>query len=345
MQHPIKIFTPFSGKEGKTSIKPGERFHQLTVLYRGENSPSGKARWVCQCDCGNYCLVTTQKLKNGSTKSCGCYKLNVFNTHNTAVKEAYNLIGKKFGRLTVLRLITTASTKSQIWECECFCGNKSYPSTHDLISGHTTSCGCIRVEKVRQMGENNNLNYTGIRSGLLTVIEPTTMRSPDGKIIWKCRCDCGNIIYCPGSQVKMQQILSCGCISRSYGELKIAEILKENHYYFKQDRKCFDDLIMPGGKPARFDFIIYNNSNEIIRIIEYDGEQHYKEWTLGDETLQERQFRDNLKNKYVLSKNIPLVRIPYWEKNNLSIELIMSDKYLITTDMIKTQNEEETIQD
>ena len=331
-------FAPFSGKEGKTSILSGERFHHLTVLYRGENSPSGKARWVCQCDCGNYCLVTTQKLKNGDTKSCGCYKLNVFKQQAEKIKTEYNLTGKVFGRLTVIKP-QNIRTKQQNWQCVCDCGNIIYPSTHDLLSGHSLSCGCARIEKVQNVGRANQINYVGMRSGLLVAIAPTQERSSGGQIIWKCKCDCGNVIYCPGTQIKTQQILSCGCVSRSYGELKISEILKENNYHFEQDKKCFDDLIMPGGKPARFDFIVYNNFNEIMRLIEYDGEQHYKEWTLGKDTLEERQNRDKLKNQYAIKNNIPLIRIPYWEKENLSIELLMSDKYLIKSDLEESQEE------
>jgi hypothetical protein len=51
-----------------------------------------------------------------------------------------------------------------------------------------------------------------------------------------------------------------------------------------------------------------------------------KIWT---DTQEQRKKRDILKNNYALLHNIPLYRIPYWEKNNLSYNLIMSNKYLI----------------
>lgn len=56
-----------------TELVAGEKFHRLTVLYRGENSPSGKVRYVCRCDCGVETLVLVACLKRGSTKSCGCW--------------------------------------------------------------------------------------------------------------------------------------------------------------------------------------------------------------------------------------------------------------------------------
>lgn len=30
--------------------------------------------WECLCDCGNIVNVAGSALKNGNTKSCGCYK-------------------------------------------------------------------------------------------------------------------------------------------------------------------------------------------------------------------------------------------------------------------------------
>jgi len=35
-----------------------------------------------------------------------------------------------------------------------------------------------------------------------------------------------------------------------------------------------------------------------------------------------------LKNQYAKKKNIPLVRIPYYELNNITLEMIMGDEFL-----------------
>lgn len=55
------------------------RFGRLVVKYRADDYvfPNGKgkaARWHCECDCGNEVDVRHDKLKNGTTTSCGCYK-------------------------------------------------------------------------------------------------------------------------------------------------------------------------------------------------------------------------------------------------------------------------------
>ena len=53
----------------------------------------------------------------------------------------------------------------------------------------------------------------------LTVLEKTDMRSSDGCIMWKCKCECGNITYVNSNSLKRGDIVSCGCL-RSKGEQK-----------------------------------------------------------------------------------------------------------------------------
>ena len=53
----------------------GRRFGRLTVLSRAENSGSGKARWLCRCDCGKRTVVLGSHLNDGHTQSCGCLGL------------------------------------------------------------------------------------------------------------------------------------------------------------------------------------------------------------------------------------------------------------------------------
>lgn len=53
----------------------GNKYNHLLVLERAANL-RGRVIWKCQCDCGNMTVVTTSKLKNGHTKSCGCIATN-----------------------------------------------------------------------------------------------------------------------------------------------------------------------------------------------------------------------------------------------------------------------------
>ena len=68
-------------------------------------------------------------------------------------------------------------------------------------------------------------------------------------------------------------------------------------------------------------------------MIEFDGEQHYNDyrglWNNINDPLAKRQKRDQEKNEYAKSHNIPLVRIPYWERDHITLDMLMGDKYLI----------------
>ena len=52
----------------------GQRYGRLTVIARGQNTKSGKATWVCTCDCGKRKekSVTAYDLVSGKVRSCGC---------------------------------------------------------------------------------------------------------------------------------------------------------------------------------------------------------------------------------------------------------------------------------
>lgn len=63
--------------------------------------------------------------------------------------KAHDLEGCKFGRLTVTEFCFSLK-KKRVWLCQCDCGNWHFAVTHDLLSGHTKSCGCYRAKGMRK---------------------------------------------------------------------------------------------------------------------------------------------------------------------------------------------------
>lgn len=53
----------------------GKVFGRLTVLERAHQNKWGNYFWKCVCSCGNEAIVTGGNLNTGTTKSCGCFKL------------------------------------------------------------------------------------------------------------------------------------------------------------------------------------------------------------------------------------------------------------------------------
>lgn len=119
----------------------GKKFGYLTVLKLDEIK-NGMSKWICACDCGNIKSVYGSNLTRGLTKSCGCKK-------HELVKKAnrINLIGQKFGRLTVISFHETESGDT-FFNCKCDCGKDVVVRGQDLKRGSTKSCGCLKKEFV-----------------------------------------------------------------------------------------------------------------------------------------------------------------------------------------------------
>jgi hypothetical protein len=57
----------------------GQRFGRLVVVSRAE-SRNKRAMWNCVCDCGNKVVVAGKDMRDGKTKSCGCYHKEHYST-------------------------------------------------------------------------------------------------------------------------------------------------------------------------------------------------------------------------------------------------------------------------
>ena len=51
------------------------RFGRLTVIESAPNKGK-RSQWKCKCDCGNEIITLTESLRSGSTKSCGCLRID-----------------------------------------------------------------------------------------------------------------------------------------------------------------------------------------------------------------------------------------------------------------------------
>ncbi len=214
------------------------------------------------------------------------------------------------------------------WNCRCKCGKEKVIPGYELRKGHTLSCGCYKGKRLAQYSPIKKKDLVGKRYGNLTVIKDSGQRTPSkGEVLWLCQCDCGNTILVKTSHLEYKNgtelhTTSCGCIV-SKGEEKIAKILNNNNIKFNK-QYTYNDLLSPKGYPLKYDFLVDNRF-----LLEFDGIQHYEEWSRSATTLKERQLYDKIKNEYAKSHNIPLKRIPYWDFDKITLENIMDDTYLI----------------
>ena len=66
-----------------------------------------------------------------------------------ALHKNDDLVGQKFTRLFVEKLLSYDTYKRTMYQCLCDCGNRAIISANALVSGNTKSCGCLRKEKGR----------------------------------------------------------------------------------------------------------------------------------------------------------------------------------------------------
>lgn len=122
-----------------------------------------------------------------------------------------DLVGKRFGRLTVIRLSDVKDNRNtRKWECLCDCGNICYVTTTLLNKGNTKSCGCLYNDT---RGVANRKDLTGQKFGKLLALEVADKEFQKRKgTVWKCQCDCGNITYVPAHSLLCGNTKSCGCM-------------------------------------------------------------------------------------------------------------------------------------
>lgn len=283
------------------------RFGRLLVLEEAGRDKFGKVQWKVLCDCGNAKVVTGSALLSKHVRSCGCLK-----REQTIKRCTKPMIGKVFGRLTVLELDHNENGVN-FYKCLCSCGNTVVVRGSDLRSGNTRSCNCLAKES-RQKFED----LTGKRFGKLVVLGRAPKRNNEHDTRFRCKCDCGGIIETLRASLLSGEVMSCGCIN-SKGEYKVSTILAENNIVFEK-QKSYDDLRGESKHGIlRYDFYI----PEYNYLIEYDGEQHFKAGNFGwnDESHHEKtKQRDEIKNEYCRKNNIPLIRIPCSRYDDLCIE-------------------------
>ena len=73
---------------------------------------------------------------------------------------------------------------------------------------------------------------------------------------------------------------------------------------------CRDVRLLP------FDFYLPEHNT----CIEFDGEFHFKSWSKSKNSIrkyEDTKRRDKIKTEYCIKNSIRLIRIPYWESENI----------------------------
>lgn len=129
------------------------------------------------------------------------------------MQPRYNLIGRKFGTLTVTNRgedRTVNGKTHSTWICRCECGGEITVTTtalcnYDIV--HCGNCGSMR---------GGPRDLVGWHFGKLEVLRPYS-RTLHNSPTWICRCDCGREVAYSTKELKYGHITDCGvCSGREY---------------------------------------------------------------------------------------------------------------------------------
>ena len=191
----------------------GNIYGKWHVLKKINNPKKNGALFLCRCECGYEQAILGKRLRAGETTQCSKCSGNA---------HRKNYAGYKFHKLTVLNEFEMRGTKTY-WHCLCDCGNKTWVSAGNLVSGEVKSCGCLSH---RYNGELENL--TGRTFHDLTVIKQAEVENSKGARYWECICSCGNKTIVKTVDLTTGKVKSCGCRKTSnipsgavYGKLTV----------------------------------------------------------------------------------------------------------------------------
>lgn len=299
----------------KLNNKP---FELISKFYNGSHE---QLQWKClKKGCGEIFEMPWHSIYSGSECHYCCAHnkkvclSNCLATLNPKLSKEWH--PTKNGSLTPYN-VTHGSNKKVWWKCE---NGHEWESTIGNRVKKETICpfcfGKIPTNENNLLVVNPKLckewNYNKNKK------KPEDyLPNSNKKVWWKCR-DCE---YQWESSI-LNRTYGNGCpeCNKSKGEKRITKyfVLKDIYYI---PQKEFDGLIGLGNGLLSYDFYLpqYN------LLIEYDGEFHYIPIKLyknepikyAEERLQKQQIHDQLKTQYALNYNINLLRIPYWEFDNI----------------------------
>ena len=173
------------------------------------------------------------------------------------MSKIYDLIGRRFGNLTVVEKLDSVKLKSgrtaTKWNCLCDCGNYTEVITANLNNGHTSHCEECASKII---GMKHRKDIVGQKYGKLIVKEMIYNYNNTKRTKCLCDCDCGNteILKNP-YDITSGKIVSCGCIKGisqrtkmvgiKYGKLLVLEeIFNEDKPKVLCECECGNKIVL-----------------------------------------------------------------------------------------------------
>lgn len=279
----------------------------IVILTTKEEYINGSTKVHCKCKIDNFEWFTTPSSLlqgKGCPKCYGYISEDEFIEKLSIVKPTIVLEGKYLGSKT--KVMFRCLIDGCVWDATPY---------HIL---HDSGCPMCKSRKQSERQLLSHEEYVNrlkeVNNNIIPIEEYRRNNIP---ILHKC-LKCGYEWYAYPNYL-MSDHGCCPKCNCTRGESRIMNFLNDyNIEYIFQ--KTFDNLKYKNS--LFYDFYLPS----LNTLIEYDGEFHYID-IFNNGTFEEGKIRDNIKTEYATKNNITLIRIPYWEFNN--IENILKTQLIV----------------
>lgn len=269
-----------------------------------------KEKLYYKCPIHGVQSIIVDNIRADSVGCSGCLAKIAGDRRRSDIDEIIEIVESKGNKLLNPEDYVDYRTKNLIIECG-ICHDTFVTS----LSSQVNSDGACLKCGYRKTGDNLKLTVEDLNKIYNT--NEIMLLNPQDYIDCKTRNLKFKCIVCGETFITSKSnydngTKKCHSCSRykSTGEELVEKFLLENdiEYDFQHH---FDDC--RDTKTLPFDFYL----EQLNAIIEFDGRQHF-EPIFGQESLESTQKHDKIKNQYCKDNDIKLIRIPYWESQNIA---------------------------
>lgn len=204
-----------------------------------------------------------------------------------------NLVGEKFGRLTVKSSAGSDICGHSMWLCECECGNQVVIAGTNLKRGLTGSCGCRRIEIATERLTTHGMYGTPLYICWSDMLQ--RCRDPNNKLYH--RYGGRGIVVC--DEWKSFENFNRWAMDSGYmAGLTIDRINNDKGYYPENCR--WVDRITQGNNTSKNRRVSYHSMNKTVaewaRLLEMDYNILYRHLAKNNVSDLERYFEKDDKN-------------------------------------------------
>lgn len=320
-----KVICPWCNhaKRDKESLQEELNALYDNIVVIGEyEKASKKMEFLCTRHNKLFSATPNNILRGESCPLCGKELNSARRTKTTYdfIQEVSSIFGDE---ITVISEYKGSRNKVT---CRCNIHKIEFTSNSSrLVRGSTSPCPICQAENTRKRCVKSNEQFLReLADANPNIVALEEYKDDHSKIL--CRCKIHNYEWFAMPNKILHKYTGCPRCCAYHNENVIAKILDKWGYdYFLQKRfiDCNDKNALP--------FDVYLPSFNIC--IEYDGEQHFYPLRRGkmsqedaEKSFQATLRHDKIKNKYCKKNGIYLIRIPYFEKEN--IEYILFDEFV-----------------